>query len=128
MGFLDEWPFKSQAKRNEENDAFMRRCLPLGMEQRDMLAKLLSPLIKAKMSREEKLFAYLVAKEIFLKGEGSEGAVAQVYDKLRQLRFKDAGDRRVIVALLRLDARLTDLASFPAPEAVLAAALLENDE
>lgn len=126
MGFLDQWPFKNRQKQQEEEDAYERMCFPLGPGQREKLQAALAALVKARMSREEKMFAYLVAKEIFLKGEGGEGAVAQVDNRLRQLRLKDAGDRRVIIALLRLDTALTDLADFPSPEAVLARALLEE--
>lgn len=126
MGFLDQWPFKSREQQKQEREARERLYFPLGEGHREKLIELLAPLIKMKASREEKLFFYLCAKEVYAKSEGGEEAVLKACAKLRELRLKE-DDRRVVVALLRLESRAGGLADFPTPEAVRVQALLEDE-
>lgn len=127
MGFLDQWPFKSRARQEEERQATEQLYFPLGGEQKHYILAVLAPLVRARMSKEEKLFCYLCAKEIYQKGEGSEAAVAGAYAKMRELRLKDIQDRHVMMALLRLETRISALEDFPSAEIVQARAQLEDE-
>lgn len=126
MGILDDWPFKSREKQKEEEAALRRLAFPFGEEHREKLFILLETLVGGKMSREEKMFCYLSAKQLYAKA--GEEALGEVEKTLRRLRMKDPNDRRAVIALLQIDTALPSLDAFPSVEAVQARAALAGWE
>lgn len=119
MGISSWFAFKSGAQRKKELDEAEKRFFPLGHEQKGMIQELLKQVVKDRLSKEEKLMAFLTAKDLYLQGGQDKKALRAAERKLEGLRIRKPEDRAAILALVKLDDGVRDLAQYPSVADVL---------
>ena len=123
MGWFDGWPFKSKEESEQERVAFEKRVFPFGEAQRECCKAVLEQIITAKKMRDtDKMFAFILAKDRFAKGEQSEESMEAARRELSKMRWMPPEQMELLLALVRLDARLPSLEDYPTAEDVLRAA------
>lgn len=126
MGILSGFPFTTKEERVRQEQEFNHRVFPLGIEQqRDAAQNLLSALIPdGKNKPEMHLFAFIVAKEAYIKNGKGEPGTAAARKALGRVLRKSEREKALILAAVKLDAESTSLAAYPTAEEVLATAEL----
>jgi hypothetical protein len=123
MGWFDGFPFVSAEQRKRNQQDFERRIFPFGLEAHRAAAKgLLSQIITAPLSEEERLFAYIMAKDKYLLNDRGEAGLQAARKQLATLRWLNERDRELLLAMVRLEAEAPSLDAYPGPEAIRKAA------
>ena len=118
MGWLDGFSFKTKEQREKESKAFEKQVFPLGIWQRDAARAVLEQFEMPKISSEQRLFAFICAKEKHTEKEDAREALQSAADELNRHRWLPPNARTVITALLLLEAGAEDLERYPTAEQV----------
>ncbi len=121
MQWFDGFPFKSKEKIRKEKEAFERRMLPLGQEQKARALAMMQELMEGKVPDTELLFAYFTAKDRYLTyiDEGMDVAMEMAGEGLERPTTRlNAWNRHMVVALVRLEDGISSLEEYPTKEAV----------
>lgn len=124
MGWFDGFPFKSFSQMKREQQDFEKRMFPFGMQQRDMALPVLREVLSPKLRDEERLYAFISAKDTFKRFDDADEGLARARKALRRQSRVQPGDIPLILALVQLDDALASLEDYPTPQAVRAAAIL----
>lgn len=120
MGWFDGWPFKSKEQMDKEAKDFQERVFPFGPTQKDAALAVLQQGVKGKRVKdEEKLFAYICAKDACLLNGGElEGGLQAAETTLNKQKWIPEEDRRFILTFVRLEIRAPSLEEYPTAEDV----------
>lgn len=120
MGWFDGFPFKSKAQQDKERKAFEKTVFPFGVEEhREAARKVLHEVLQAnKLQDDQRLYAYIIAKEAYMECEdvGEEAnAALRVLHKQPWVTDEHAA---LIISLIRLEKGAESLENFPTAEQV----------
>lgn len=114
MGWFDGWPFKSKEQIAKERRQFERRVLPFDADgQREVVLSILRQTMNQKLKDEERLFAYLTAKDKYTLDDENPEDYTAAEETLRKMRWLTGDDRLVVLALLRLERSATGPEDYP---------------
>ncbi len=128
MGFFDFLAIKSKEQMERERKEFEERVIPLGEEQKQKASDTLARLIPRKnLALNEKMFAFISTKDRFiLSGSGDDG-LEQAKKMLKKQKWIKPEEKNIILALVQLESRITELEEYPTDEEILALAkAMEN--
>lgn len=118
MGWFDGFPFKTKEQMERERKEFESRVFPLGPEQKDIaLAILKQLLVRPKLKDNEKLYAYISAKDKYAY-HGDDGGVEYAQSALRKQKWLNEEEIRLVLALVMLDTKATSLEEYPSIEEI----------
>ncbi len=119
MGLFDGWPFKTREQEDKEKRDFEKRVFPFGPEQKDAAEAVLKEGITGKLKNQEKLFAFICAKDAcMLNGGEEEDGLEKAQEALKKQKWVSAEDRKFIYTFMRLEIRATSLEDYPTVEQV----------
>lgn len=118
MGLFDGWPFKSKEQLERERRDFEKRVFPLGEAQRTMAAALLAELMSKKLKEDERMYAYISAKDKYTQEDEEERAMHLARQTLMQQKWLTDSDRLVALALVRLEIGIEGLDEYPTADRV----------
>lgn len=119
VGWFNGWPFKSKEQQAKEEREFENRVFPLGEAQREMALGILRQVTSKKLRDNEKLFAFISAKDRYVQAEEDPDALELSRAQLIKMNWLKEDDLAPILALVVLDARVQSLSDYPTLEAVL---------
>lgn len=119
MGWFDGFPFQSKEDMEKEKRDFEKRVFPFGMEQRDCARAVLQQLIPHIKSDTELLFAFINSKDIYMKNDQTDEALARARQQMKKLRYFTEEDKDMILTLVQLDAAAPSLDAYPTAQDVL---------
>lgn len=118
MGWFDGFPFKSREQMKKEQQEFEKTVFPFGMQQREVALLVLREVTSKKLPDDQKLFAFISAKDRFAKAETEEEGLAQVGKSFAKQNWLKQEDRSAIVALILLEYRIASLDDYPTAQQV----------
>lgn len=121
MGLFDGFPFKSKEQAQREQKDFEKRVFPFGLEQREAARAVLAAVIPGQKHDNERLFAFISAKDNYILDEMSEEALNKSRAKLATMKWLSAEEIELVLALVRLDSAIQSLEDYPTPQQVTAA-------
>ncbi|MEG1305123.1 MAG: hypothetical protein RR058_06435 [Oscillospiraceae bacterium] len=117
---LENWfSFKSKEVREKESKEYENKIFPFGLEQRELAANALMPLMHKKTNRVTTLFGFVSAKQIYLDTDGNE---EKQRARLIGCRYYKADEIKYILALVKLDCAIESLDNYPNSDTVRATA------
>lgn len=123
MGLFDGWPFKSKEQMEREKQEFEERVFPFGAPQREACMQVLQQLLHGKRLKDsDRMFTFILAKDRYMLDKKTDEALETAREKIAGMRWVPAEEIDLLLALVRLDAEVEDLASYPTAEDVLRAA------
>lgn len=129
MSIQDWFSFKSKAQHQQELNEFEQRIFPLGPQQRARALALLEEITGLQRQEQELLFAFVSAKDRYLKSGRDEAALERARRELLAGRWVPKRHAPLVLALVVLDAEVQDLALYPSGEVVrLRAQALAGEE
>lgn len=109
MSMAELFRYTNPAERELRDREYLKKIFPLGLQQRDLALAALRPLIKPKVRDEELLYTFIATKQKFV--DYSEQK-ARAY--LEGQKYFSDGEKKHIMALVLLDAKVTTLEEYPA--------------
>lgn len=119
MGWFDGFPFKSREQMQKEQQDFEKNVFPLGMEQREAALAVLREVTTKKLPDDQKLFAFISAKDRFAKAETEEDGLAQMSKTFIKQSWLKQEDKIAIAALILLESRIESLEDYPTAQQVM---------
>ncbi|MFV0351737.1 MAG: hypothetical protein ACK5JF_05425 [Oscillospiraceae bacterium] len=119
MGWFDGFPFKSREQMQKEQQDFEKNVFPLGMEQREVALAVLREVTTKKLPDDQKLFAFISAKDRFAKAETEEDGLAQMSKTFIKQSWLKQEDKIAIAALILLESRIESLEDYPTAQQVM---------
>ncbi|MDR1134818.1 MAG: hypothetical protein LBL49_01355 [Clostridiales Family XIII bacterium] len=121
MGFLG-LSFESPEERRQKQKEFEKKIFPFGLDaHRELVKDRLAQIMTSPILDEERMFAFIVAKEKYLLEDNSAEGMMRARLQLKKIRDLNEADIELIIALVHLDSRLTSLEGYPTPQMIRAA-------
>lgn len=121
MGLFDGFPFKTKEQRDREQRDFEKRVFPFGLEQREAARTVLATLIPEYKYDNERLFAFICAKDRYILDEMTDEAIDKARAQLSKMKWMQPEQIELVLALVKLDSNIDSMSEYPTPEAVYAA-------
>ena len=126
MGWFDGFPFKTREQAAREAKEFERRIFPLGMEQKGAAQQVLEDLLDKKLSVNEKMFAFISAKDLCYKEEDFDNGLVLARKHLEGQRWLSLQDREYVLTLIVLENNIPSLDRYPTAQQVKDATVIEE--
>ncbi len=114
------FPFVSREQLEREERDFKNRIFPLGIEQREHIATILSEVIPEVRNESDRLYAFISAKDAYMQEYTYDAgrAISLARDAIRVMRWKNSHLENLILSLIILELPLTSLDEYPTAEMV----------
>ncbi len=114
------FPFVSKEQLEREEREFKHRIFPLGMEQREYAAAVLSEVMPEVKNESDRLYAFIAAKDTYVQEYtfDAEHALALARNSLQLMRWKNPNLENLILALIMLEIPITSFEEYPTADMV----------
>jgi len=109
MSLSDLFRFISPEEKSIRQRDFQNKVLPLGLEQKGLALNAMRPLINPKLSDEELLYTFFIAKQKYI----DTSNIDVVHNSLKKHDILSETEQSYIVALILLDTHATSLEQYP---------------
>jgi hypothetical protein len=120
VGWFEGFPFQSKEDRERKAKEFEDRVFPFGVEaQRNAVTALLKELgTSPKAQTQDLLYAYISAKDKYVLKGKDENAFSIARQQVTKLKWVEASDRRIILAMIKLDTDIQSLENYPTADEI----------